>query len=533
LVAGKDFSVVIVEVLAVQVESVAEEEGASAVSGVRPTLWARASSALQRWSRPTLQIDEEQADTVPSMDEEGDGTSLPSLNLGEGLRSIGQALRRVGQVLVALLLRVLPETESSKRGQDSRSRSWAQQASDVKRRETSQGVTFDRRWLWAAVAIPVIVLLLVVLTHLQYQQSRQAEFKRLITSVEEFKVAAEASPAVAEQRAKLNEMLSLINQALQFKPDDPDLLKERDATQTWLDRINRVSRIFYFGQLQEFASSEAMQTDLRKVAIEGINVFVLDLGTDRVYKFLLNEEGDALKPLEGDQVLLRKGDPRGDFVVDELLDMTWVEAGGFRGTSNLLTLDKKGHVLEYEPMLGLGQLPDADSSMWIEPTAATGYVGRLYLLDPKGNQVLRLVLTNSGYEGTPTSYIQSEAPVDLSKATDLAIDGNVYILHSDGLISKYQEGKGVPFPLNNLDVPLQSPRCLFVTGSMDESGYVYIADSGNQRIVQFSKAGEFIRQFRPSDAAYMSDLRSIFVEEAQKKLYLLNGNKLYMAYLPE
>jgi hypothetical protein len=31
----------------------------------------------------------------------------------------------------------------------------------------------------------------------------------------------------------------------------------------------------------------------------------------------------------------------------------------------------------------------------------------------------------------------------------------------------------------------------------------------------------------------MSDLRSIFVEEAQKKLYLLNGNKLYMAYLPE
>jgi hypothetical protein len=362
----------------------------------------------------------------------------------------------------------------------------------------------------------VIVLLLAVLTRLQHQKATQAEFNRLVTSAEAAKAAAETSTVVTEQRAKLEEVLSLINQALKIKTDDPDLLKQREATQTSLDRINHVSRIFYFGPLQEFASTAPEHIDLRKVVVQDINVFVLDLGTDRVYKFLLNDAKDGLKPLEGDQVLLRKGDQRGDVVVDELLDMAWVEAGGFRGSSTLLTVDKKGNVLEYEPMLGLGQMPNLDHTTWVEPTATTGFV-----------------LTNAGYEGTPASYIQSETAVDLSKAVDLAIDGNVYVLHSDGMISKYREGKGVPFPQTNLDTPLKSPRSLFVTGSLDEGGYVYIVDSGNQRIVQFSKAGEFLRQFRASDATYMNDLRSIFIEEEAKRLFLLNGSRLYMAYLPE
>jgi sugar lactone lactonase YvrE len=109
----------------------------------------------------------------------------------------------------------------------------------------------------------------------------------------------------------------------------------------------------------------------------------------------------------------------------------------------------------------------------------------------------------------------------------------MYILHADGMISKYQEGTGVPFTQSNLDVPLKNPSSIAVTGFMDEDGYVYVADVGNQRVVQFSKGGEFIRQLRAPDATDMNDLRSIFVDEAAQKLFLLNGNKLYVAQLPQ
>jgi len=82
-------------------------------------------------------------------------------------------------------------------------------------------------------------------------------------------------------------------------------------------------------------------------------------------------------------------------------------------------------------------------------------------------------------------------------------------------------------------VPLKAPCYIFVTGSMDESGSVYVADAGNSRVVQFSKAGEFIRQLRSRDAGHMDGLRGLFVDETAKKIYLIAGNKLLQATLPD
>jgi hypothetical protein len=67
---------------------------------------------------------------------------------------------------------------------------------------------------------------------------------------------------------------------------------------------------------------------------------------------------------------------------------------------------------------------------------------------------------------------------------------------------------------------------------MDEDGYVYVSDAGNQRIVQFSKTGEFIRQLLGTDAMHMDDLRSLYVDEVTEELFFINGSGLYLARLP-
>ncbi len=87
------------------------------------------------------------------------------------------------------------------------------------------------------------------------------------------------------------------------------------------------------------------------------------------------------------------------------------------------------------------------------------------------------------------------------------------------------------FPQKGLDIPLSAPSCIFVTGSMDEGGSVYVADTGNSRIVKFSKAGEFVRQYRSVEPGYMDNLRGLFVDEANKRVYLVSGNKLLQASL--
>jgi hypothetical protein len=231
---------------------------------------------------------------------------------------------------------------------------------------------------------------------------------------------------------------------------------------------------------------------------------------------------------------LRKGDQQGEVTVEDVLDIAWVESTPALGSSALFTLDTKGHVLKYDPAAGsLSAFPTADSSAWRGPVAMTGYVGRLYLLDPGANQILRYVLTSTGYDGSPGNYLQAATGASIADAEDLAIDGNVYVLHADGRISKFSEGAAVPFTQKGLDDPLKSPCCIFVTGSLDDSGNVYVVDSGNRRIVQFSKTGEFIRQFRSRDAGYMDALRGLVVDETAKKLYLVDGNRLYQATLPD
>lgn len=535
LAGGRDLSMLIIEVLRADQAPVEPEEERvrpPSIAAQRVSLWARISSTLRNFLIPVSEERErpEQLEQGEEFkEEEAEGFSW-AVDFKRSAESVWRTLTRLWQGLGALLARVLPEGEPGRRARPPFG--YAQDRRDAHRMRAGTVTHADRRWLWVAVLIPVVVILLFALTRFQYERSRQAHFRQLLQAVQDAKASAEASPAAAEQRAKLTQALTLLDEALQLKPQDQGLVAERQATQDWLDRINHVSRIFYFGELKEFPDIEGAKSQLSAVIVHSIDVYVLDLGTDRVYKYLLNETRDSLQALPGDPVLLRKGDQHGQVMVDELLDIAWMEAGGQWGTSNLLILDKKGHIFEYDPAVGLKAFPTADSSAWREPVAAATYYNRLYLLDPRANRVLKYSLTNVGYDGPPSDYFKVETSANVSNAVDMAIDGNVYILHSDGMISKYREGTSVPFSQSNLDEPLRTPCCIFATGFLDEEGYVYVADVENQRIVQFSKGGEFIRQFRSRDPGYMNELRSLFVDEAQKKLYLINGNKLYLVNVP-
>ena len=66
-----------------------------------------------------------------------------------------------------------------------------------------------------------------------------------------------------------------------------------------------------------------------------------------------------------------------------------------------------------------------------------------------------------------------------------------------------------------------------------EEGHVYVADAGNRRVVQFSKEGEFLRQFRAAEGSTeMDQLRGLFVDEERGRMFLMNGNSLLVSPMP-
>jgi hypothetical protein len=535
LAGGEDFSAIIIKLSVTGDAGLLEEPGQppSGLSWISQR-FTEAAQAVRGWftarrTEETPQVAEEDADD--DLEWEEPGPTAPSVDLRDVAARARDALSTVGRSLARLLSMMLPESDAAEGGArpSDRQRSGGRAA---RRAAAEREERAAINWMRLALLIPVVVALVYAVTRVQHDRARAAEYQRLMTAVDEATAAFEASTAADEQRAELTEALALLAQAAEIRPDDQEIGTRRQNLQDSLDRLNRVHKITQLDELFVFSAGEGAEVQPRDVLVYGTEVYVLDQGTQQVHHLMLNATRDGLKAEGGSATLLQRGDEFDGLVVGEILGIAWVDAGGFLGVNTLLTVDRDGHIFRSDPGFEPTVQPAADSSTWERPLAATGYYGRLYLLDPEAGRILRYTLTNEGLESAPDDYLATETAADLTDAVDLAIDGNVYVLHKDGAITKYQDGVAVPYSPRNLDRPLADPSAILVTGFMDEDGYVYIADTGNHRVVQLSKTGDFVRQLQVAEPAELDQLRDIYVDESSKELFLINGDRLYVATLP-
>ncbi|HID86611.1 MAG TPA: hypothetical protein EYP55_04430 [Anaerolineae bacterium] len=402
---------------------------------------------------------------------------------------------------ITLLGRTLPERETLPRERP---------AEERVRRALLAGI---------ALAIPLLIAALVGYTYIQQQGVRQARFEALLREAAERRAAALAEPADrAVARELLREAEARVEEALQLRPDDATARSLEAAIQAHLDELSGVVRLT---KVTSLATLPEEGSRPQRVVIHGSDLYVLDQGAQRVYRYRLTEAGDGLESPDGEVVLSQGG---------HLVDMVWVGTGGAREREGLLVLESGGSLLEVDPAGGVTVLPLAESQTWGQPLLTGGFRGNFYLLDSQRNQILKYVPTAQGYDAPPEEWIRPETEVDLSGAVDMAIDGFIYVLLADGTILKLNAGLREPFDQEGLDEPLRDPTALF---AMPESRSLYVADAGHRRIVQFGKEGAFQRQFHPPPGSDAFDaLWSLWVDEAQGRLYVLNGTGLYMANIP-
>ncbi|MDD5251010.1 MAG: hypothetical protein PHT12_00075 [Patescibacteria group bacterium] len=151
------------------------------------------------------------------------------------------------------------------------------------------------------------------------------------------------------------------------------------------------------------------------------------------------------------------------------------------------------------------------------PDAAT-YAGRLYLLDPDHRRILRLVATETGF-GSAQPYLKDDT--DVSRAVSLAIDGDVWVLSTDGRVAKLASGSRREFSLAAVEPALGQPRRLR-TSAGDANLYVY--DGNPARVVSFEKkTGALVAQY---ESDQLSGAGDFLVDEKAGLLYVVNGNRL-------
>ena len=170
----------------------------------------------------------------------------------------------------------------------------------------------------------------------------------------------------------------------------------------------------------------------------------------------------------------------------------------------------------------------ADSEIWHATCLIDGYSGYLYVLDPQEDRILKYAPTGESYDSIPLSYFQADTVVDLEGATDMDIDGHIYVL-IDKSILRFSGGLQEAFSLSGLDdQELENPVALFTS---PEAQHIYVADAGRGRIVQFTKEGAFVRQFLPprEEEDLFLNLQDISVDEARGQLVALTSDGLFVA----
>ena len=148
------------------------------------------------------------------------------------------------------------------------------------------------------------------------------------------------------------------------------------------------------------------------------------------------------------------------------------------------------------------------------------YGGKMYILSPETGQVYKHQRTASGFDGGSAWIISG-----VSSVTDgiaLTIDGYLWILKSDGSILRYLAGKETDWKVGVVEPSLLSAKDIWTD---EASKYLYVLDAAGKRVVVFDKdKGTLVVQY---ENEAFSDLKSMIVDEVNKKISVLSGNKVY------
>ncbi len=386
-------------------------------------------------------------------------------------------------------------------------------------------------WRLAALVFPVLLVLIGGGAWLNYRaEVAQAHAARIEQLVQQANAVFDSGKNLARTgdkagaRAAFDKVLALAEQTKAIAPNHAAARKLTYDAQDQLDTLNGISVLLFLPRFATF-DSQAAPT---RIVTHWPDIFILARGQGRIYRYTTNEAGTSAAPAANDGVILKTGDKVGERTVGELIDIVWIDAG------RLVALDRSGLFLQYDPARS-SWTPRAasDGSGWKNVTLGLSYVGNLYLLDPTRNQILKYVASAEGVWSSSVTYLAPGVNIDLSNAADVAIDGDVWVLRADGALWRLAAGRLADFTLRDLETPMSKPSALHTSQTMVG---LYIADAGNQRIVQFDKAtGRYVRQFRPRSELRdaFNALQALAVDEANRKIIFVNANQAYLATLPQ
>lgn len=163
-----------------------------------------------------------------------------------------------------------------------------------------------------------------------------------------------------------------------------------------------------------------------------------------------------------------------------------------------------------------------EEKKWQKPGKIYFFGNSLYLLDYGTSKIIRYSVGEKNPAGK--EWFSNDVNMDLSSATDLVVDGDVWILFNDGKIRRFRQGRQIAFQPSGLIDELKEPVA-FTTSGEGEKIWV-LAGEGKFLITMDKNSGEYQGQWQwdkihPSDVTVSESLGKAFLLE-KEKIYIIN-----------
>lgn len=354
---------------------------------------------------------------------------------------------------------------------------------------------------------------------------QQAEVERLAEEVTESLALADQQEDRESTIAALEKTQALLSGATDVQRENPALAQVSAELSARLDGLAGVVRLPFSREL----SAQAPEQGVGSLVIREDYAYVLDATGERLRRYQLDDEGHLLSG--GEVFTWELPEAMKTDVEARIQGMAWVDAENGRLTPALLMLTSDGSVLEMRLDGSVRAVEVADRTAWQKPIALATYSGNLYVLDPGHGNVLKYSPDGDDYGHAAMEYVQTPVDISWSQVVDIAIDGNVYLLASDGSVKKFAGGQPQPFSQEEWPEPLTSAASIFAEPNHQS---VLVADPQQGRLVEFTAEGQFVRQYRAAvdGEDYLAELRTFALDVARGRLFVGTPTGLVSASVP-
>ncbi|MBN1426829.1 MAG: hypothetical protein JXB07_00495 [Anaerolineae bacterium] len=384
----------------------------------------------------------------------------------------------------------------------------------------------DRFQLSIAMQIGValaVAVLVALMTAIVYQwRGQTSQYAQLIRQAQsEIEQARAGGNDQAVARPHWEDAIHLLDQASQIRPPSTEIIALRNESLAALDSYDHVTRVNLV-ILREYQSGSS----LRGPIVQGLNLYVIDTTADVLYREDLDESSTTLVNREP-QVITQRSNLVSSQVVGGLIDLVWMEEGGVSQRNVLAVLTSNGLLLTYSPSWSATATILPGFEAWRDPRAIAVYNRDLYILDAGANEIWRYQAKDNAYSSLPQRYFTDTIP-QLGDAIDMEIDtnGNVYILRSNGQLSKYFFGRESILSFEGIPQPISRASALSLNLSLFDRTFL-IADVGGGQLYSTAVTGTFLANYKDSSNTIFYNLSGAFSQNNPPMIYVTASNRLF------